>query len=491
MRPRASDHEDGHATPYTRVKSVWFTAWPIAKQEHRHSGFSISANGIEVHTTAGIQILTFTCLATIAQDAISQTIGSIMKALPRPHHSLFEDFDWTRLKDSLFDFDSLFLQSENTTMLAPMINTILDTLRQSFCRTGPVCNITLAAQSWLKQDETILSSLCCAVMLTCGVPPRDFQLAELRYHHDYKTGETRNVYIVGGSLCLANPIAKQRDKARQGCLWALPFSLAKPITFYLGVLRPVIIAVMQDLKLPSPFHATHIFVHTIPSNLDGENNIYQWGGSRVNNAIRKWTNQSPIQLDSRFLRDVLTLVLKIFVPHLLESDDTLPDLIDLQGQHTKATSAVHYGRNFQIPPSLEITTETAVLYIIASKSLHWICGLGSPATTTSEAIESNYSFSARKNASSALETARRLVMLYYQVGPQRASDENRSIVDDVLKHRPYFGDNVLVHVLKVLRHGFIPPPPLYVPPPMGCSAADSGLAVRLVRTLKYPACFRF
>lgn len=455
-------------------------SWPTAKQEHRHSGFFVSPTGIEVHTVAGARTLSFSLLSNIAQEVIAKMALLINDALPDGHRHCYQDFRWDQLEDSLFEHNSIFLQEKNNTLLTPMITAIYNTLQESFHRPGPPSNSNLAAKNWLRLDDTILSALCCAIALTCGVPPRDFQLAAFQYHYDETTGEKRNLFIVDQSVCLANPKAKQLDKVTQECLWALPSPLAKPVVFYLGILRPVVILVMKNLQLSAPFHATHIFVHTIPGGLDGEKNIHQWGGASINGSIKRWTSESPISLDARFLRDAFTLVLKTFVPHLFQLDVNRADLVDLQGQHTKDTSIVHYGRSFQIPRSLGMSTERAKMYISASKTLHWVYGLGSPSGQTLDALQAPVTFSTLKNARVALESARWLIMLHYGIGWQATKEENSAIVDNVLERKPFYHDKVLPKVLKILRHGFAPLPPLYIPPPAGCSAAESGLAIRLV-----------
>ncbi|KAG2116146.1 hypothetical protein DEU56DRAFT_919324 [Suillus clintonianus] len=342
--------------PYTRFKFVWLKAAKTARTEHRDYGSTFSADGQAVNvpdSTSTFHVVKFNQLGSIARDVINNFTTTIQSVLPSHCGTLYEEFSTLEITDDLGCRQSIFQQQKNQPLLQPLVQTLYDQLVAAnkgraglgvIRRNGTVDE--KAIKKLLDREQNILSLFNMAFHLSCGVPPRPFQLKSFQYDLDADTGRERNLFIVWGVLALANPAAKQLGIGVQECLWAFPSSLMTPVLFYFGVLRPVFSKLLGLLRSNAKEHSIYIFVHTIPKRKKAGN---LWNGTDVNASLQKYMHSLPITLTGTLLHNLTTGMLRKFLPSLTELDNLPNCLLDQQAQHSRQTGNTHYGQDFDLP----------------------------------------------------------------------------------------------------------------------------------------------
>lgn len=504
-------------------------AAPVARRESSESRFACSRQGdmVSIRVADGSSVeITFIKLKSAALAAISACQEAVLSALPVDCKSCYDNFDWTTLSDSLMDRRSIFQQHSNSAIFQPFSSTIQTSLLQSgstssempFFNQSTSSHNSQAIYDWLILDHQIQALLCGALVQTAGVPPRDFQMASLQYDHDSNTDAARNLFLLDGALAFGNPKAKQMDKNVQECIWQVPPSLSKAFLFYLGALRPVVLNFITILSPSSPDlyqqHRRYVFVHNflVPKSFQNRHNAYLWNGSKVNKALQESTCTFPVRLTCRFLRNLITAILRIYFPQLntgvARQEETL---VDRQGQHTVETSHAHYGRSGNTLFALRMPVTAARDFMQVSRAYQIILDLIQFDDDTCKLYANPQMLVSDRNKDAALSVARAMVCQYYQLGGKNAPGDNVNTVESILASAPYYGklvsrtvspfalnvfiltnqihqmptkigDIVLEQVVKTLIFGFAGPTPLSLPLPGGCTIREASLAVQQVRS---------
>ena len=285
----------------------------------------------------------------------------------------------------------------------------------------------LAAYDWLQSSDDILSLVVTAFSLTCGIPPREFQFANMQYDHCPTTGSFRNLFIINGLPALGNPTAKQSNKLVQKCLWLFPPSLAPLFLFYLGVLRPITIEVLIFLRQNVAYQETHIFCHTIKKHC-------VWNGSDVNGAIQHYMSALPIRLTCKFLRQLHTALFHQYCPGLCKAEGPSDSAVDHQGQHRWYTGNTHYGRIIgSVPKTLGMSMTEARQFATVSQLLQVIYGLCLPDESSKDLLLDAHILPCSKYETHAYLVAQKLVIQHYGI----LSGDVAASVATVLNNRPY------------------------------------------------------
>ncbi|KAG1722718.1 hypothetical protein EDB19DRAFT_1916529 [Suillus lakei] len=479
MFVRPPDDSMTFSTPYTRFKFVWLKAAKLARTERRDYGFTFSADGQSVNvpdSTGTFHVIEFNQLGSIARDIIDHFTTAVQRVLPRNCANLYEEFSKLELTDDLGCRQSIFQQPANQPLLQPLIQTVYDQIMAAdnlkvragwrvMRRNGTVDEKVV--EQLLDEEQNILSLLNAA------------------FHLSYTGGE-RNLFIVWGVLALANPAAKQLGAAVQECLWAFPSSLMTPVLFYLGVLRPAFAKLLGLLRSDAKDYGIYIFVHAIPKRRKAGNS---WNGTNVNTSLQKHTQSLPITLTGTLLRNLTTGTIRKFFPSLTELDHLPDSLLDQQAQHRRRTGNTHYGWDFDLPRSLDMTIDRARGYIVTSQALQALYGLGIPDEATCRILSSSHIFASRMNELIAFKEARFQVLSAYLLGLQMSelNQSRNDLVRNALDRAPYMahengtiGDRVLRNVMHVLLFGTSRPSVGSSPPPLGYSPEHAGYAAALI-----------
>ncbi|KAG1785473.1 uncharacterized protein HD556DRAFT_1450695 [Suillus plorans] len=482
----SDDTNMGFTTPYTRFKTLWAKVASAARLERTEYGFIFSDDGqsVMIPDARGVfHCVQYLELGSLTRQLIHQFSSAVQTILSDTHRWLYNDFSQLQLTDDLGRRESIFHQPANEPQLQPMIKVAYDQLvgpaghRSSVFNSKGSIN-TKAVQNLMEKEQDLLCLLNASFQLSCGVPPRSFQLKSLRHHYDPITGAQRNLFMVWGALTLANPAAKQRGETNKECLWALPSSLVTPLLFYLGVLRPAFCNILRLVRGSVPEHETYIFVHAYSKHDSG----FFWSGPDVNASLRKRSSALPVSLSSTLLRNLTTGMLRKFFPSLTELHNLPDSLLDQQAQHHRRTGNTHYGRDFDLPRSLSMTIDRARGYITTSRALQAIYGLGTLDEGSLRALSNSHFFASRAYELVAFKEARFQILSLYS-GPA----DGRPLVQETLNKTPYMalvgdviGDGALRSVMHVLSFGTSLPSVGSAPPPAGYSAETAGCAAALI-----------
>lgn len=447
-------------TPYGHSKFVWFKAGKTARLESRASGFTFMEDslGILINDAAKCpHQITFTLLGSAARDAISRTEENIVKCLPDSCVQDFLNFRWELITDDAMLYQSIFRQPQNQDVLHPIRNKLLNLLlaKQSQKDRGKPLPLTFCtgqldipkARTWLQTHDAILSSITAAFILTCGIPPRDFQFKSFQVDHDEDKGYKRSFFIIDKLPAFANPKAKQVGQDFKPCLWGVTSVQARSLLFFLGILKPVYATIMSMMNIHDKIFDTYIFVHTIPlAQSQSTSHPLLLSGTTINYCLYKHTSSIGIRLTCGVMRNMITAVYHQFFPWLMTSADSNPgerSAVDLQGQHQALTGTVHYGRILDVPLALDMCRNKVVMFIQVSRALQSIYGLAPVDENWGDHHEIQQSpyILAKFREATAFAKAQSLICIHYGLGGDCDSTEGRSrnlkVVNCVLSAAPY------------------------------------------------------
>ena len=482
-----------------------------AGKESRDTGFNFHPDGETIDIRDGdnnFGTLTFPELGSVAIRSVRAVDDAVKNLLPEGGEDLLSTFDFRRLQDNYADRNTIFNQEENKVWIQPIVQRVRKLLfqcgerRHSIMRRNGCLNYA-KARKWLQRGDCVCSGVVTHFSITCGVCPRPSQFKHLQHDSTDHDGKWRNLFMVDGLPALGNPDAKQIDRDLQECLWTLTEMLARPFMFYLAVIRPLIIELLERMGLLNKIHLSHIFVHSIPKRRD--RHALFWTGPEVNNAIQRHAEEITVSLTAGLLRKLTTAMFVEYYPELFCESDKSPDPVDNQGQHTRQVRQIHYEHILNVPPALNMSLSKAQQYMAVSQLTQSIYSLARVGKGLDHVLESSPIFSRMRNGQIALLTARYLVCARYGINKSRGQDAVKRILDS----RPYlgsedvstlqsfypnvrskflslrkqsFGDDVLVEVTRSVICGVEVSSALSVLPPTGAySEEDIATAVTKVK----------
>jgi hypothetical protein len=439
---------------------VWFKVAKAARLESRASGFTFMEDGQGIIINDASKCphpIAFSLLGSSARDAIFRTEENIIKCLPNSCVQDFLNFGWESITDDVMSYQSMFCQPQNQDFLQPIRNKLLNLLlaKQSRNQRHEPLPLTSStgqldipkARTWLQSHDSILSSITAAFILTCGVPPRDFQFKSFQVDHDEDKGYKRSFFIIDKLPAFANPKAKQVGQHFKQCLWGATSAQARSLLFFLGILKPIYAEIMRLMKVHDRIFDIYIFVRTAPlaqSQLTSHPLLLS--GTTINYYLYKHTRSIGIRLTCGIMRNKITAVYHQFFPWLSTLADSNPverSAVDWQGQHESLTGNVHYGRILDIPLALNMSRNKAIMFIEVSRALQSIYGLAPSDEDWSHRHEIQQSpyVLAKVREAAAFAKAQYLICVHYGLGGDCNSAEVRSrnlkVVNCVLNTAPY------------------------------------------------------
>ncbi|KAG1819366.1 hypothetical protein EV424DRAFT_1347460 [Suillus variegatus] len=450
-----------------QFKGTWHAASREAFKECRKFGFSFSADSqCLTIQDANLQPKTipFSQLATCMQILFRQLDSHILLTIPIDLHHLYHEFEADKFTDNLVEPKSIFKQKGNTQILARIIAEV----QAGILRPGMTID-EKAAHQQLKQWDDIVPLIIAAFCLTCGVPPHGFQIHSMLFNHCPITDKDHNLFIIDSLPALGNPVAKQRDKGVQECLWFFPQALAQPFLFYLGVLRPTIQILLKDLGYNAAYQGTHIFTRAIPQRRPDLSQF--WNGSDVNQALQQATTSLPIQLTCTMLRHIIIAVFRQHFPDLWDCGGLFGS--SMTDRQASQSGPLHYGQVYSIPPTLGMTLQQAKRYITISQMLQTTYRLRPADEAWKDLLIRSHLFVMSKHLDYVFSVARWTVMQQY--GLCGKASEIKMMAQNVLKGAPYIknhtvvfpskiGDAVLIQVSSAVLFGPNAPENFSMPP---------------------------
>jgi hypothetical protein len=420
-----SDHKkfispflDGVPAPYAyaRVKEFWNAASTASKREVGGGELAWDSSG-QAFTFSWSHIknrkLTLEHMRQTAQSALSELNLCWHDVLPDGLDPLlhFSSFSLQDVEDDPASPQSLFDRTDNLAVFGKYIDAIWNLLignpqSKSTAAARPRRNgrgsprITYQdaerlspkkIRQFLELTFALQLAHIRAFLFVCGIPPRAWQVALLLFR---RLGDImRNVRILPNcQVVVSNPEAKQSDLAVFGAFWALPPQLALSLVFYLGVIRPLEIRLLEYLNRGTAEHKAYIFVHM----KEMRNHSCVLRPCDVNQVCR----ESDLNVEVRPLRNITIGIIKRHFPHLNRPSRLNQSPLDGQAQHGPWLTITRYARD-NMPTHLD-EKQLAVSY-----SLQYLWGIVLPNDLT-QFIAGDGS-NARKSSLHALWTARNLV----------------------------------------------------------------------------------
>lgn len=263
--------------------------------------------------------------------------------------------------------DSIFTIPENAELFHPLISKLLTKFSINF-KTNQDSIIKL-----LDRSQDFLQAFLSALFMTTGVPPHSWQAAQLRYAN---TGQLqKNLMLVDqGHLIFANASASpHQSNTTDSSVWLLPPQISKALLLYLGIMRPVEIAlgVAEHYNLSDATKgAMESFIFCDPRRQKSP----VWSADSVNQVLKT----RGLKMEAYALRLVFSEIIRVKHKIVLDSFDK-PSVLDAQAQHTSRTGQRHYA-------VLKLQHATGVQFseyerqLLVCQEIHASCFLVKPST---------------------------------------------------------------------------------------------------------------
>jgi hypothetical protein len=196
-------------------------------------------------------------------------------------------------------------REEEFFMDSPNCTGIMHPLYQDFARghSSTVAASPSSTTTWFRKEQEFLGHLFAALLISGGVSPRTNSAQNCRIR-----GVDRNIFHVLDSPVWVSSQFKANSAARSvGGLWAFPPQVAWPLYFYLGVVRPFSINLLQSTgyKPTLDIQRDYLFVHTSTSKCTQR----LWAREEAKRVLEKFiATPLGLKIDTYDLRQILQAV---------------------------------------------------------------------------------------------------------------------------------------------------------------------------------------
>ena len=324
-RPRIG--KDGLSTPYNRMKTIWAKVFYAARSSTGKCRFYYTNDGATVRILCprkGDQTITMDQLLHWAAFIMSEFDHRLDAMLP-------ESFALPSEPNDIFDnsaISSSFLDSaECRTRLDPIFHKIKLALfadnekRHCLFRNG-ILN-KKSVKEYLEKDQSFLAIFAIMFEWLCGNPARSAQAVDLRYR-PYGS-DMRNMFLIAGALIVGWPKSKVKRGAfhLQASLWVFPKAKRWRIIFYFGVIREIVVTIVEKMGGSARLLRTHLFVDSLVAAESTEvqppddNTVRKilWNGTKFNNRLRS-VGPPELNIDDKFLRQLFASLSGKQIPQL-------------------------------------------------------------------------------------------------------------------------------------------------------------------------------
>lgn len=418
LQPLATSHP-GYSTVWNHLKKYWYIASTTAFKEQSESAFHFESDGGAVLMKDGAGVFHKVALTDLTRCGMAMAqaaVTAVRSALPQSCKELYDTFDYRRLTDNLACWDSLFYQPPNAAYLEPMCNKLEMAIMEQLTNRNGHLNAKKALK-WVEKEQKILKACLGNFVLFSPIPPRDFQVKGFYLHGSEIDARPRNLIILDGRICLANPPMKgQRGKRlRAEALWAMSAMISNPFAFSTGVLRPVVTKVLVKLQRNTSLREKHVFVHSIAQGRKKNPEVFT--GSDVNKTLQAFTRELPIKLSVRLLRHFSAVMFEEHYPEMVQAVARTGDsTVDKLGQHKRSTAHTHYSHVQTQSSQLGMLLSTARRYLNLCDVYQGSFGLAIISIQASDAVDQSQIFADRKYEGIAFKEAQVLVRDQYQLG---------------------------------------------------------------------------
>jgi hypothetical protein len=429
-----------------RIIDQWVSLTPIAKQSTAKGGCTWLPDGQTFALRWGhirgrnIDLDILRQRVVEQADQLTQTLVDLVPCVD------LSQFRLSQVKDDAESPVSLFDRHDNKALFQPYIDRVWTYLgrppvpgaeindgpkyeRPIFTRNGRIDE--KAAKLWLKGPAELLRLILRHFCRTCGVTPRAWQTADLLYR-------CLGVYLRNFRLLphdmpfVGNPKAKQNDRLMYEAFWALPIHLGIVLIFYLGVIRPIEIEILQHLGVPTGDHKHYIFVH---NHKRPTLSSYVFSPSTVNEILHCGTPE--LSYESRACRKVMLSIYDHHLSHLHQDswETLLRSSGNAQAQHTENTNDSHYAQD-EISRATGMPLSKRNHQLGVSRAFHSFFGFLPGSIRWSSLANHCPKGEREQNINIALGVARRLVVEKYGVANGTRSQRVQRVAE-LISSKPF------------------------------------------------------
>jgi hypothetical protein len=307
-----------------------------------------------------------------------------------------------------------------------------------------------AVKCFALREDAFMENMVTHFNLTCGVPPREFQMKTLLYDSLCEGSlKWRNMYLLHNRLAIGNPDGKRMTMQELGeCLWLCTQMSTRSVTFWIAIMRPTITHLLTLADEDVHFRDTHIFIWAFPRVRKEDTHVIS--GQDVNKIMQKRCKTLPVRVTCNLLRQIFTTMFGLLFPKTRGTnggEEMAPtSSVMQQGQHTLPVGVTHYERSDNVPPALNMSITKARSHMMLSLGQQAVLGLNPMAEGISgeELLSVSPAFRLRRYGRLALLAARSLIVVHYGLGG-RDRAQVQETVRDIFARCPYIcGDGVSV-----------------------------------------------
>jgi len=321
--------------------------------------------------------------------------------------SKFSDLNTSSFIDS-DDARSIFDIASNHCFLEPLR---ID-LYQSFQEQLTAGRIT--TKDIFDNSQKFLAAFVCCFFVTTAVPPRSFQLADFRYATDgnscrnFRLVDQRHGVFVNPKASATGICHDLAASLTNDSLWLLPPQMTKMLLLFLGVFRPVEIALAEDEFPKVSLKEMHFYVFSSPGR---RSKSLVWSAENVDCCLK---SGDGLKMEGYAHRLVYSAIIRQYLGNLLKEIDQ-GIVLDFQSQHSPRTAVGHYAvEHLQQTTGIHYTAHEKQMVI--AQEMHALCSLVKPVkSATAQAISGSITSEVQRHEHYAFLSARHLILQKYQI----------------------------------------------------------------------------
>ena len=419
------------STAFARVKNTWFQIAPYAK---------IANPALLIEWEQGDQAFTFTDgqdftprklgLSTIIDTAryfINRVQESLESILPSGY--CLSLLNLRNLKDDLTG-TPIFEQEANFDIIKPVIDELHHAVLKDVQSYKP-----RLVQHFLKKEQEFLDVLLVAIVLSIGIPPQAGQLSEIRYRAS--SDGCRGIFLSNQSVLLAMPRRRANSREYPALVWALPPQVGNTLLFYVSVIRPTAIKLIETVKeTPHGDLFTHLFAY----NHARRPGRRAWTPRHISTTIETATiHHTQLCLTLSQLYRIMKEIYEHHFPFItisrrLRSHTTTANL---QAGHHQITADFHYGLSQSLPPGISMSNTAFFFRLEKSRIWHGVIGACPSHWSVAEGVMKISSAVNQHNQIAALHRARWLICRFYDFSGTLDRKATRAQAAAILQRRPF------------------------------------------------------
>lgn len=367
-----------------------------------------------------------------AAQAILEFKKAVEELIP---HGLKMDFPMSKFSDK-FTPQSPHKLADTQSWLYP----IQKSLYRSFFTTEGNVFTSEKGQSWLNSDQTVLEKLAAVVYMTTGICP---SVTQTRVRFDSEGVYGRDIFLLAdGSLIFNNHVSTlKRDGEVSPNLFAFPQDITCHMLYYLYVLRPLGIEILEAMGRNAPHYNSEVWAHT--TRQKRVQNKWRWTTMDFDKQVSDFTLKTfGTKIPPGSIRRITKSLFSSEFPELFVGPNH--SSVDDAGQHKIKVSWGHYGRSLVFPSFPNIVADQAIRFLAVSQIWQALFQIGPISETWRDLASKSELFQyGNLKLRLASTSAKNAIHQHYGIPPGPFDKATRQKAQDILNVQPFlFGNGV-------------------------------------------------